>query len=318
VNDERPVLLIDALNLFTRHFVAHPAMSDHGHHVGGIVGFLNSINRCVDLIDPEKIIVVWESGGSSKRRSQFSEYKTHRKPQKLNRFYEDEIPNTVESQNDQISVIVELLKHMPICQIYVPDCEADDVIGYVSKYFYENKKKVILSSDKDFYQLLNKNTIIYSPTSKKFINANVVCEKFGILADNFCLVKAICGDPSDNIPGIKGAGFKTVAKRFPMLKAKKDVTIEDIIETASIRSQEKRSPKIYNAISQNEKIIKRNWKLMYLDTFCLSSFQIDRIRDTLDTFQPKRNKMNTMRTLIREGIKTLNIDRLFLSLRRIV
>ena len=78
-------------------------------------------------------------------------------------------------------------------------------------------------------------------------------------------------------------------------------------------ASDKRSPKIYSEISKNEEKIKRNWELVYLDTRNLSHSQVKRISDTLDTFATKRDKISTMRTLIREGIKTLDVDRLFLS-----
>ena len=57
---------------------------------------------------------------------------------------------------------------------------------------------------------------------KKFVNKKEVVEKFGISPNNFCLAKAICGDPADNIKGVKGAGFKTISKRFPTLSTEDD------------------------------------------------------------------------------------------------
>ena len=73
----------------------------------------------------------------------------------------------MENRNHQINVLIEVLRNLPIVQVYVTDCEADDVIGYLSKYSLKEWRKVIVSSDKDFYQLLDKNTLIYSPTWKK-------------------------------------------------------------------------------------------------------------------------------------------------------
>ena len=307
------VLLVDALNLFTRHFVANPAMSDHGYHVGGIVGFLNTIRLMNERFSPKKVIVVWESGGSPRRRALLPDYKSQRRPQKLNRYYEDEIPDTIQGRDNQISVIIEILKRTPVCQMWVPDCEADDVIGYLSRYSFPENKKIILSSDKDFYQLLCEDVSIYSPTRKKIITHVDVAKEYQISAENFCLAKSICGDTSDNIPGIKGAGFKTIAKRFPQMSQNQSVTIEQVVSMSKTAASDKRSPKIYSEISKNEEKIKRNWELVYLDTRNLSHSQVKRISDTLDTFATKRDKISTMRTLIREGIKTLDVDRLFLS-----
>ena len=210
------ILIIDALNLFTRHFVAHPATGVNGEHVGGIVGFLYAIADHVERFKPSQVAIIWEGGGSIKKRSIFSEYKQKRRPEKLNRFYDEgELPDSIENRNHQISTLVEIIKNLPIIQVYVPDCEADDIIGYLCKYKFRNNKKLVVSSDKDFYQLLDSSTIIYSPTWKKLITKNEVIEKFKISPENFCLAKSICGDPSDNINGVKRVGFKTLAKRFP-------------------------------------------------------------------------------------------------------
>ena len=155
----RPVLLVDALNVFMRHFVANPTMSSNGHHAGGIVGFMKSIRYLVDQIHPSEVCIIWEGGGSARRRAIFKDYKSGRRPQRLNRFYGDDIPDTVENKNYQVSRCIEFLKLVPVKQIYVDDCEADDVIGYLTKNKYKDKRCVIASSDKDYYQLLSSRVI---------------------------------------------------------------------------------------------------------------------------------------------------------------
>ena len=307
------VLIVDALNLFTRHYVAHPAMNSNGESIGGVVGFLYGILNLVDSYKPKKIVVVWEGGGSSRRRKIFSEYKSHRRPQKLNREYE-EIPDTIENRNRQVALLVELIKFLPVCQIYVPDCEADDVIGYLSRYKFKNQKKLILSSDKDYYQLLDAATIIFSPTWKKLVTLKEVTAKFKVSPENFCLAKSICGDVSDNIDGVKGVGFKTLSKRFPELGSADDVSIQDIVNKARDEINNGSKLKIFQEIACSEDLIRRNWKLIYLDTSNLSEEQIRKIEYTTDTFAPGHNKIGMMRLLIKEGIQTFNVDRLFLSL----
>ena len=59
----RPIILVDAYNLFTRHFIANPAMSIHGDHVGGTLGFLKSLATLSDHLKPSEMYVVWEGGG---------------------------------------------------------------------------------------------------------------------------------------------------------------------------------------------------------------------------------------------------------------
>ena len=99
------VILVDGLNLFTRHFMANPAMSENGDHVGGIVGFFNATMRLIEKCKPEGVVVVWEGGGSVKKRGLYKDYKQKSKPQNLNRFYEDEIPSTYQNRNNQIKTL---------------------------------------------------------------------------------------------------------------------------------------------------------------------------------------------------------------------
>ena len=258
--DNRPVIIIDALNLFTRHFIAHPALGKNGQHVGGIVGFLYAISSFSEQYGPSKVIVVWEGGGSKRKRDIYKDYKQKRRPAKLNRQYK-EIPDSIENRNYQVAFLVNILSLLPICQIYGDECEADDAIGYICKYRLKDKRKLIISSDKDFYQLLDKKTIIYSPTWKKLVTSKEVKSKFKISPENFCLVKAICGDKSDNIPGVKGAGFKTVSKRFSFLQNDESYTINDIIKFCEKLINEKSVVKILHEI----KITKHNRKKLEIN-----------------------------------------------------
>jgi DNA polymerase-1 len=210
----RPIMIIDGLNLFMRHYAAHPAMSQNGEQVGGIVGFLNSISFLSEKIGPSEIYVVWEGQGSFKKRHLYKEYKKKKRPIKLNRYY-DEIPDSMQNRNSQVSVIVKSLTNTKIRQLYVEGVEADDAIGYMCRYKFKDIRKVIVSSDHDYYQLLDTKTLIYSPTLKKFVNKNIVVERYNVSSENFCLAKSIAGDSSDNIPGIKGVSYKTFAKMFP-------------------------------------------------------------------------------------------------------
>ena len=80
-----PVLLVDAYNVFARAYCVVPTMSSNGHHFGGTVGFLKSLGVYAEKFKPSKIIVCWEGGGSARRRKILPEYKLNRKPIKLNR-----------------------------------------------------------------------------------------------------------------------------------------------------------------------------------------------------------------------------------------
>ena len=312
-NNEGLILIIDALNLFMRHFVAHPAVNINGEHAGGIVGFLYSVIDMVERFNPASVIIVWEGGGSVRRRNIYSDYKMKRRPESLNRFYEDDIPDTVENRNRQISLIVEIMKKTSALQMYVPDCEADDVIAYLSMYRFKNNRKLIMSSDKDFYQLLDSKTIIYSPTWKKLVSSKDVIDKFCISPENFALAKSVCGDTSDNISGVKGVGFKTLAKRFPTMSLPATVSIDTLVDESREMIADGSKIKAFQNIVISENIIRRNWKLIYLDTSCLAATQIKKINYLIDTFKPNKNKLEVMKILIKEGLQTFNVDRMFLA-----
>ncbi len=308
----RPVLLVDGLNVFTRHFVANPTMSDHGHHVGGFVGFLKGLRLLCERIRPSKVVVAWEGGGSPRRRAIFKDYKKGRRPQRLNRYYED-IPDTVENRNRQVKLTVDALKNLPVIQMYVPDCEADDVIGYLAKYLFKDTQCVIVSSDKDLYQLVSDRVSQWSPGQKIFITSDIIVSKFGIHPNNFCAARCFIGDPSDGIPGIKGAGFKTMSKRFPGLQEETDVSVNDIISSALEQSKTSKI-KLFDSIVENQELPRRNWKVMYLGTDNLSGNQINKICGVIDTFEPYRNKIELTRLLLREGINNFDLDSFYMSI----
>lgn len=308
----RPVLLIDGLNVFMRHFVVNPTLNDSGLHVGGAVGFLNSIKFLSNRIGPSRIIVAWEGGGSSRRRSIFKDYKKGRRPQKLNRYYKDDLPDTVENRDSQISLIISLLRNTAVEQVYVDDCEADDIIGYMSRYVFDDSRVVIASSDKDMYQLLDNKTIQWSPGQKKFITKKDVKEKFGISSENFCTARCFVGDPSDGLPGVPRVGFASLAKRFPQLIEERFVSVEEIIESSK-NEVEKSDLQIYTNIVDNQMISKRNWRLMFLDIKNLSESQIRKITSSLTLENKEMNKLKLIRQLSKEGIKNFDVDSFYSS-----
>tara|TARA_B100001057_G_scaffold450807_1_gene493214 strand:+ start:1610 stop:2563 length:954 start_codon:yes stop_codon:yes gene_type:complete len=312
---ERPYLLIDSLNLFTRHFIANPTMSINGEHVGGIVGFLKAIQLLCERFYPEDVFVIWEGGGSPRRRSIESTYKDSRRPKKLNRYYEDDIPDTKENRNWQISKLIKLLNYSGVKQLYISDCEADDVIGYLCNDALKEKEKIIISSDKDLYQLLNQKTLQWSPGQKRIIDRDVVKEKFGVYPENFCLVRSFVGDASDNLRGVKGAGFKSIVKRFPEIN-ENNLIIDELIKLADEKSKSSKI-KLYEEISKNSDIPRKNWKLMCLGIRNISAFQINKIESFLESDKNKKNKLSFMKEQLQIGVNNFDIERFFLSIRNL-
>lgn len=311
------IILIDALNFFMRHFAANPTVNENGDHVGGTVGFLKGVQLLIENLKPQKVYVVWEGGGSIRRRSIYKNYKSGRRPVKLNRFYESDIPDTVGNRNYQINLTTKLLGLSGIPQLYVSDCEADDVIGYLVKHKLKEEKLTIVSSDKDYYQLLEKNRVkIWSPGQKKILTSDSIREKFGIYPENFCVARCFCGDGSDGLPGIKGAGFRTLCKRFPEITQEEFVSVEEIIKI-SRKMAEESSVKLYHKILEDSDTPIMNWKLMNLDAINLSSQQVKKVNYKIDTPDRKLDKINFMRVLIRQGIKMFDANKFFMTARSI-
>ena len=153
--EDRPILIVDSLNVFMRHFTANPSMASTGEHCGGFIGFLGGLGNLCEMFSPSRLVVVWESGGSLRKKDTKSDYKNGRRPPKLNRYYEDDIPPTAENHTMQVSLLVKALNHLPVTQVYVRDCEADDVIGYLGRYSFGTSRVILASSDRDLYQLID-------------------------------------------------------------------------------------------------------------------------------------------------------------------
>lgn len=309
-DDERTILIIDAMNLFVRSYSAYPTMSAHGYQMGGCIGFLKTLRKLANEMSPKAIYVAWEGGGSQKRRALYSEYKMNRKPEKLNRFYGEDIPDSDDNKKHQIMALLQMLKYVPVCQLYVSDCEGDDVIAYLVRGPLKGKNKVIVSSDKDMYQLLDDSTRIYSPHKKGYVLLDDVIQEFGVKPNNFAYAKALCGDKSDNIPGVKGLGFKTVAKILPILFTEEDLVLDDIFKYCQSHIEESKS---IRKIIEEEQLVRRNWKLVYLDGGMLSHHQSSKIDSLISTFEPTVDRMSLVKALVKEGIGDFDVAEFMMS-----
>jgi len=308
---DRPVFIIDGYNLFVRSYSAYPQMSSHGHQMGGCVGFMKTLQRLCREFQPSKVYVAWEGGGSQRRRKIYPEYKMNKKPEKLNRFYQDDIPDTDENKQYQLFSLLAALKTIPVCQIYVSDCEGDDVVSYLCRGPLGDQQKIIVSSDKDMYQLLNDSTKIYSLHKRKLIVPDDIFEEFRVKPHNFALAKCLCGDVSDNIPGIKGFGFKTTATKFPFLGGDREILLQELIDYAASHSSENSS---YKKVVESADEIRRNWKLVHLDGSMLSADQVMKVENVVSTFVPKVDKMGLIKHLVKEGINDFDTEGFFYDL----
>jgi 5'-3' exonuclease len=165
----------------------------------------------------------------------------------------------------------------------------------------DGEKVVIMSSDKDFLQLVNKDVSVYSPSKKKIYNIPEVIEEFGIHPHNFINFRIIDGDKSDNVEGIAGLGIKTILKGFPILSEETTHTTETMLEY--IESLPKKS-KAHELFKNNLAILERNRKLMQLSEPEFSGNLRMKIMDRYNESTPKFDKQ----TFLKCGLKHKVID----------
>lgn len=313
---DKPEIYIDGLNVFMRHFAANPAKSLNGQLCGGIFGMLRNIQHLTEKFKPSNVYVVWEGGGSPRRRSIDPNYKQGRRPVRLNRSeFHDDIPDTQENRDWQLKTLVNILYKTPITQLYVLDCEADDVIAYLTLTRSTSNQKIIVTSDKDYYQLISSNVKIWSPNKKLLIDEEYVLNKWGVMPKNFCTTRCFSGDQSDGIKGVKGAGFKVMTKRFPDLSTCKDVTINDIIKEANEEVKNGSKVKLFKNIVEASPEVSKNWKLMYLDSMMLSADQIKKINYQVENKESKINKFDLLKTLNKQGLNAFDIHTFLLTIK---
>ena len=212
-NPNEKVLIIDGLNTFIRVFSVIPTTNDDGIHVGGIVGFLKSVGYAIKMLSPTRTIIVFDGkGGSNRRRKLYPEYKAKRTTKiRLNRVNDFEnIEDERHSMLMQLSRCAEYLEKLPVNIISVDSVEADDVMAYIAKQLLPKSKTTIMSTDKDFLQLVSDRISVWSPTKKKLYNPEKVLEEYKVTSRNLLLSRIFEGDQSDNIKGVMGIGTKTL------------------------------------------------------------------------------------------------------------
>ena len=311
------VIIIDALNMFLRSYVISPHLNKKGWPIGGTIGFLKSLQKVARDFDADEIIIAWDGHeGSARRRSMNKDYKGGRKPVRFNRRMVELPPEKEEANNgfQQIS-LMEYLNETPVIQLVADFTEADDIIALVINHpRYTDWKKTIISSDKDFFQLCREDVQIYRPIQKKIVTKKSIIEDFKIHPNNFALARAIEGDKSDNLPGIKGAGLKTIAKRFPYLIREDEYVVSDIIRDCSMQGKKL---KIHENIESNEKLIKDNYAIMQLQHPNIRPMNRELINKAIIDFEPAFNKIKFTQMLFEDDAATLNFNDLQQVFRKI-
>ena len=200
------LIMVDGNNLLFRSYYATAyngnfMKNSKGFPTNALFGFTNMMNKIIQEENPSYIIVAFDKGKTF-RHDKYDFYKGKR----------DEMPNELK---EQFPVAKELLNHMGIKYYEIDNYEADDIIGTFSKMCdNKNIEGLIVSSDKDLLQLISNKVSIKLLKSKDYIryNLDTFRSDYGIEPINIIDLKALMGDSSDNIPGVKGIGEKTALK----------------------------------------------------------------------------------------------------------
>jgi len=189
------IFLIDGSSILYRSYYGiKPLHTSDGIPTQAVYGFCRSIKKLIDDFDPEYIVVVWDSKGKTFRSEIYEEYKATRQAP----------PSDLFSQKEHIIEFIDLID---LAQISKSGYEADDLI-----YSIANKQKdkniVLVSPDKDLFQLISKNLMILDPMKNKIIDEKVFLDTYGFGPEKLAFFHSIVGDASDNIPGVRGIGKK--------------------------------------------------------------------------------------------------------------
>ena len=269
VQGER-ILFIDGLNLFFRNFAVMNMVNPDGVHIGGLGGFFRSLGAMIRQIDPTQVYVVFDGAGSANNRKNINPlYKSGRDLQRITNWDAfDDKRDEDDSKVDQMVRVIQYLKTLPVKTISIDKVEADDIIAYLcNKVINEPKDKAfIVSSDKDFIQLVNDNVIVYRPMEKEYYTEQTVIDKYKMSPKNFILHKTLLGDNSDKIKGIKGLGEKGLYKKFPELM-ERDMDLEDIFTICEAKLKDH---VVYARVLQNMEEMENNYKIMNLENPMIS------------------------------------------------
>ena len=192
--------LIDGHNVLYRTFFGLPRLSaPDGTPTNVVLGTARILLKILREEHPAAIAAVFDSPEPTPRHLLFPEYKANRL----------KVPEDLLAQ---VPLVMEVLDALGIPRIEEPGTEADDVIGTLSRLAEERGMEVvIISSDKDLYQLVSKNVCVRDGLKERTVGEEQVREAFGVEPGQVVELLALAGDPSDNIPGIPGIGEKTAS-----------------------------------------------------------------------------------------------------------
>jgi len=195
-------VVIDGNSLAFRAFYGLPPLyNSEKEPCNAIFGFFKMLINVIQKIEPKYLVVAFDAGKHNFRHNIYADYKGTRGP-------------TPDDLRAQLQPIKDILKEMNIKVVEIPEIEADDIIGSVARKF--DGEMILVSGDRDLFQLINERTTLWlnvkGISDILELDIPALKEKYGVDPSQVIDMKAIMGDTSDNIPGVKGIGPKTALK----------------------------------------------------------------------------------------------------------
>jgi len=195
-------LIIDLFNLIHRAYHALPKeFSDkEGNPTNAIYGVSSMLINVLQQVTPNYVVAVADTAVPTFRHVDFTGYKAHRRPM------EDML-------SSQIPKIMDIVKAFGVKAISSDGYEADDLVGTLAVRYQDNCQAILLSNDRDLWQLVSPKISVMLPSTKgdkvEWIGEKEVVAKLGVTPLQVPDYKGLVGDPSDNIPGVHGVGAKS-------------------------------------------------------------------------------------------------------------
>ncbi|MFN3689939.1 MAG: DNA polymerase I, partial [Fimbriimonadales bacterium] len=202
----RPTLvIIDGHSLLYRGFYAtRPLTTSDGRPTNAVYAFTNMLFSMLEQFQPDAIVAAFDAPAPTFRHEAFTGYKAHRR-------------ETPDEFRPQVEMTRRLLEAMGIATLSEEGFEADDLVGALARYAVAQGYDVLIfTGDRDQLQLIRDHVRVYAPirgvSELQVFDADAVQQKYGLTPAQIVDFKALCGDPSDNIPGVPGVGEKTAVK----------------------------------------------------------------------------------------------------------
>jgi len=243
-------------------------------------------------------------GGSARRKKIYGDYKSNRANKTRLRRHDHQNYTSIEDEQEamryQFSRLVSYLDNLPVTFIAMDGIEADDTIAYIADMYKDISKKItVVSTDRDFYQLVSDKLQVWSPIKKKMYDTQAIIDEFGVHPNNYVVYRTFTGDVSDNIPGISGIGPKTILKTFPELNSEVEFTMEDLKSKCDSKLQLNET-RNYEKIAANYEILDKNYLLMNLKLLDISAQTTSVIRGIMQQPIPTLNKMEFQRMFMED------------------